>query len=327
MRAMRMQSARGPLISAECHVPDPKADQLLVKIEACGVCRTDLHIVDGELPTPKLPRIPGHEIIGRVSALGSKIQNFQLGQRVGIPWLGYTCGSCNYCLKGNENLCDNAKFTGYDFDGGYAEYVVADARFCFSLPESLDPVQLAPLLCAGLIGWRTLKLSGDGKRIGLYGFGAAAHILCQVAVYQGREVYAFTRKGDTKGQEFARSVGATWAGASNEQPPHLLDSALIFAPAGELIPVALKMVRKGGTVISGGIHMSDIPEFPYELLWGERIIRSVANLTRADAEEFLPLAIKIPIKTTTQKFKLEDANKALDDLRSGALHGAGVLIL
>jgi propanol-preferring alcohol dehydrogenase len=285
-----------------------------------------LHVVDGELPNPKLPLIPGHEIVGRVDAIGEGVENFQLGDRVGVPWLGWTCGQCDYCQSGRENLCDRARFTGYTIDGGYSEFTVADARFCFPLPHKLEAVASAPLLCAGLIGYRTLRKAGDARRIGFYGFGAAAHIAVQVARYEQREVFAFTRPGDKKAQEFARRFGATWAGDSDQLPPKSLDAALIFAPAGQLVPAALRAVRKGGVVVCGGIHMSDIPSFPYKDLWEERSICSVANLTRRDGDEFLSLAPKIPIHTETHPLPLEQANEALDLLRSGRLTGAAVLV-
>jgi alcohol dehydrogenase, propanol-preferring len=306
-------------------LPEPGTGELLLKVDACGVCRTDLHIIDGELKKPHLPLVIGHEIVATVAALGEGTKGFSLGQRVGVPWLGQTCGHCRFCTSGRENLCDNAKFTGYDRDGGYATHTVANANFCFPLPPELSAVDAAPLLCAGLIGWRTLKLAGEGKRIGIYGFGAAAHIVIQVAIYQGREVYGFTRRGDASGQEYARNMGACWAGASDEIPPKPLEAALIFAPAGELIPLALKASDKGAIIVSGGIHMSDIPSFPYDILWEERSIKSVANLTRQDAVEFLEVAFKIPIRTTVHAYKLEEANQALADLRSGKFHGAAVL--
>jgi propanol-preferring alcohol dehydrogenase len=299
---------------------------VLVKVDACGVCRTDLHVVDGELPNPKLPLIPGHEIVGRIEATGAGVEHFTRGKRVGIPWLGWTCGDCDYCRAGRENLCDRARFTGYTIDGGYTEFTVADARFCFPLPGRLDDVATAPLLCAGLIGYRTLRKAGNARRIGFYGFGAAAHIAVQVARFEGREVFAFTRPGDTKAQEFARRFGAAWAGDSDQLPPEPLDAALIFAPAGHLVPSALQAVRKGGVVVCGGIHMSDIPSFPYRDLWEERSICSVANLTRRDGDEFLSLAPQVPIRTETLAFPLEQANEALDRLRSGRLTGAAVLV-
>jgi propanol-preferring alcohol dehydrogenase len=292
-------------------------------VRACGVCRTDLHIVDGELPRPKLPLVPGHEIVATVDEGGSR---FRKGERVGVPWLGWTDGTCRFCRSGRENLCDAARFTGYDVDGGYAERTVADERYCFALPDSYDDLRSAPLLCAGLIGYRTLRLAGDAERIGLYGFGAAAHLLAQVAVHQGRRVFAFTKPGDVDGQRFARGLGATWAGGSDELPPERLDAALLFAPVGALVPEALRAVEKGGTVVSGGIHMSDIPAFPYELLWGERVVRSVANLTRRDGEEFLRIAARVPLRVETQRYALADANEALEALRAGKVRGAAVLV-
>jgi propanol-preferring alcohol dehydrogenase len=300
--------------------------QLLLKVAACGVCRTDLHVADGELSRPKLPLILGHEIVGRVEAMGAEVEGFSLGDRVGVPWLGYTDGTCNYCQAGRENLCDHPLFTGYQIDGGYASYTVADARYAFHLPDRYSDVEAAPLLCGGLIGYRALKLAGDGKRLGIYGFGAAAHIVAQVARHQGREVYAFSRPGDSSAQAFARELGAAWSGGSDEPPPDKLDAAIIFAPVGALVPVALASLRKGGVVVCGGIHMSDIPTFPYDLLWEERVIRSVANLTREDAREFLALAPQIPVKTTVVPMKLEQANEALDRLRQGELTGAAVLV-
>ncbi len=326
MRAMVFEAAGLALALREVPQPVPGPGQVLVKVSACGVCRTDLHVVDGELPNPKLPLIPGHEIVGRVEATGEGADHFHQGERVGIPWLGWTCGRCAYCISGHENLCDHARFTGYTIDGGYAEFTLADARFCFPLPGALDDASSAPLLCAGLIGYRTLRKAGDGKRLGLYGFGAAAHIAVQVARFEGREVFAFTRPGDTKAQDFALRFGAVWAGGSDELPPQLLDAALIFAPAGDLVPAALRSVRKGGNVVCGGIHMSDIPSFPYEILWGERSVCSVANLTRRDGDEFLTLAPKVPVRTETSPFALEQANEALDRMRSGRLTGAAVLV-
>lgn len=326
MRAMVLATPGQRLEEKDYAVPEPGPDDALIKVDACAVCRTDLHVVDGELPKPKLPIVPGHEIVGRVVKVGSSVSNLSGGQRVGVPWLGGTCGSCFYCKSGQENLCDSAVFTGYLKDGGYAEYTLADARFCFPLPESYAGIEAAPLLCAGLIGWRCLKFAGQGKNIGLYGFGAAAHIVIQIARYQGRQLYGFTKPGDKAGQEFARSLGAAWAGGSDKEPPEPLDAAIIFAPVGDLVPAALKAVRKGGVVVCGGIHMTDIPSFPYEILWGERVVRSVANLTREDAREFFELAPKVPVKTTTQTYPLEQANKALDDLRHGRVHGAAVLV-
>ena len=303
---------------AEVPEPQPGPGEILIEVAACGVCRTDLHIVDGELDKPKLPLILGHQIVGRVAGDG---------RRVGVPWLGWTCGECRYCTSGRENLCDRAEFTGYDRDGGFAEYAVADERFCFPLPdESAFPdLAAAPLLCAGLIGFRTLRMAGDAERLGIYGFGAAAHIVAQVARHEGRRIFAFVRPGDEQAQAFATSLGAEWVGASDEQPPEELDAALIFAPAGELVPAALRATAKGGTVVCGGIHMSDIPSFPYEILWGERSVRSVANLTRRDGEEFLELAPRVPVETQVTTYALDDAPKALDDLRSGALSGAAVV--
>jgi propanol-preferring alcohol dehydrogenase len=326
MRAMVFEAARRPLVLRELPTPSPGPEQVLVKVDACGVCRTDLHVIDGDLANPKQTLIPGHEIVGRVAAAGKGAGHFPEGQRVGIPWLGWTCGTCEYCRSGRENLCDRARFTGYTIDGGYAEYAVADARYCFPLPGDLGDVASAPLLCAGLIGFRTLRKAGDARVIGFYGFGAAAHIAIQVARFEKRAVFGFTRSGDTKAQEFARRFGAAWAGGFDELPPELLDAALIFAPAGELVPAALRAVRKGGVVVCGGIHMSDIPSFPYEQLWQERSICSVANLTRRDGDEFLALAPKIPIHTETVLFPLEQANEALDRLRSGRLTGAAVLV-
>jgi alcohol dehydrogenase, propanol-preferring len=326
MQAMILESGRKELRLVEIERPKPAPRQLLIKVSACGVCRTDLHVVDGELPNPKLPLIPGHEIVGRVVALGSEATRFAVGQRVGVPWLGYTCGVCPYCRAEKENLCDNPKFTGYTLDGGYAEYVCADQNYCFAIPEKFDDVSAAPLLCAGLIGYRSLRMTGDAGRIGIYGFGAAAHIIAQVAKYQGREIYAFTRGGDTAAAQLALECGATWTGGSDESPPVELDAAIIFAPVGSLVPIALRAVRKGGTVVCGGIHMSDIPTFPYEILWGERVIRSVANLICRDAEEFLALAPKVPVRTQTTVFSLSQASDALAALRGGKLRGAAVLV-
>ena len=303
--------------------PDPGPGEVLVEVLACGVCRTDLHVVDGDLADPKLPLVPGHQIVARVSAGGER---FAAGDRVGVPWLGWTCGECRYCLSDRENLCDRARFTGYQRDGGYAQLAVADERFCFPIPSGYPDLQAAPLLCAGLIGFRTLKLAGDGERLGIYGFGGAAHIICQVAVHQGWRVFAFTRAGDEETQRFARDLGAEWAGDALGPPPEELDAALIFAPAGELVPAALRAVAKGGTVVCGGIHMSDIPQMPYELLWGERTLRSVANLTRADGEEFLALAPLVPVRTEVETFPLAEANEALDRLRSGRIRGSAVLV-
>jgi propanol-preferring alcohol dehydrogenase len=331
MRAMVLDAPGKPLRSAELEVPDPAPGQVLIEVAACGVCRTDLHIFDGELPHPKLPLVLGHEIVGRVAALGGEAEGFALGDRVGVPWLGGTDGTCRYCREGRENLCDNPRFTGYQIDGGYAGYAAADARFVFKLPEAYSDAEAAPLLCAGLIGYRSLKLAvaplaGEVSRLGIYGFGAAAHIVAQVAKSQGREVYAFTRPGDRPAQDFARSLGAVWAGGSDEAPPQALDAAIIFAPAGALVPAALEAVRKGGVVVCGGIHMSDIPSFPYEILWEERVLRSVANLTREDAREFLALAPNVPVATHVSPIPLDAANEALTRLRRGELTGAAVLI-
>lgn len=323
---MRLESSGGPLLCREVARPVAAAGQVLVKVTACAVCRTDLHVLDGELPNPRLPLIPGHEIVGRIEELGEGVTGFQTGQRVGVPWLGWTCGECGHCRSGRENLCDKAKFTGYTLDGGYAEYTVADARYCFPLPGAESDVSMAPLLCAGLIGYRSLMKTGGARRVGLYGFGAAAHIVIQVARHQGREVYAFTKAGDEEAQNFARRLGAVWAGASDERPPELLDAAIIFAPVGALVPAALRALVKGGTVVCGGIHMSDIPSFPYADLWQERSICSVANLTRSDGDEFLPLAASIPVRVETQSLPLEEANEALARLRAGRLNGAAVLI-
>jgi len=325
MRAMVLHQTHERLVLEERPEPSPGAGQIRVKVEACGVCRTDLHVVDGELPNPELPILPGHEIVGRVDALGAGV-SFDLGARVGVAWLGHTDGTCPYCRSGRENLCDAPLFTGYTRDGGYATHTIADADFVFSLREDVDPVETAPLLCAGLIGWRSLKLAGDGRAIGVYGFGAAGHIIAQVCRWQGRRVFAFTRPGDAAGQAFARSMGADWAGGSDEKPPEPLDAAILFAPVGALVPAALAALRKGGRVVCGGIHMSDIPAFPYELLWEERSIASVANLTRADGHEFLALAAQAKVRTRTKAYPLDKANEALDDLRSGRLEGAAGLV-
>ncbi len=307
-------------------IPEPGPGEIVVRVAACGVCRTDLHVVDGELPDPRLPIIPGHEIVGYVTRLGPEVTTFSVGDRVGIPWLGSTCGACRYCLAGHENLCVSPGFTGYTINGGYAEYAAARADYCFSLPAAYDDAAAAPLLCAGLIGYRSLKLAGPGRELGIYGFGAAAHIVAQVARFQGRRVYAFTRPGDASAQRFARDLGAEWAGGSDEPPPRQLDAAIIFAPVGALVPAALAATVRGGTVVCGGIHMSDIPSFPYELLWHERVLRSVANLTREDATEFLALAPQVPVKTTVETFPLKRANEALARLRDGRLTGAAVLV-
>jgi len=326
MRAMILDAPGQPLRQANIATPKPGAGQLLLRVRACAVCRTDLHVVDDELTQPKLPLIPGHEIVGTLERLGEGVESFKIGDRVGVPWLGWTCGNCAHCQNGQENLCDQAKFTGYTLDGGYAEYTVADQRFCFRLPDFYSDFEAAPLLCAGLIGYRSLVKAGDGKRLGIYGFGAAAHIVAQIAKYQQREIYAFTRPSDEPAKQFAMSLGAVWAGGSNEMPPVKLDAAIIFAPAGELVPQALKAVGKGGVVVCGGIHMSDIPSFPYSILWEERSICSVANLTRGDGEEFLALAPKVPVRTEVQIFPLEEANEALSRLRSGKIQGAAVLV-
>jgi propanol-preferring alcohol dehydrogenase len=323
MRAMVLRAAGTPLEQSELPDPQPGTGQALLRVRACGVCRTDLHVLDGELPRPKLPLVLGHEIVGEVVSSRGR---FEPGDRVGVPWLGWTCGECAYCLTGRENLCDRARFTGYDTDGGYAELCVADERFCFPVPDGFADVQAAPLLCAGLIGYRSLRVAGDAARIGLYGFGAAAHIVCQVALHEGREVYALTRSGDDDAQAFARSLGATWAGDTATRPPAELDAAILFAPAGELVPTALGHVRKGGRVVCAGIHMSDIPSFPYELLWGERVVRSVANLTRSDGEEFLRIAALVPVETRVEELPLGSANEALACLRAGDVRGALVLV-
>jgi propanol-preferring alcohol dehydrogenase len=325
MRAMVLERQREPLRPAELPDPRPGPGQVLVAVAACGVCRTDLHIVDGDLSEPKLPLVPGHQIVGTVAEAGEGAERFGVGDRVGVPWLGWTCGECRYCRSGRENLCDRARFTGYDADGGFAELAVADERFCFPIPAGYPDEQAAPLLCAGLIGYRALRLLGDAERIGLYGFGASAHILCQVAVHQGRQVFAFTRPGDGEGQEFARRLGAGWAGSSEERPPRELDGAIVFAPAGALMVAALRASARGARVISAGIHMSDIPSFPYEILWGERTLGSVANLTRRDGEEFLELAPRVPVRTEVEVYPLTSADEALDAIRSGRLRGAAVL--
>ncbi len=324
---MLFEKTHQPLRMAEVPIPKPGVGQVLVRVRACAVCRTDLHVVDGELSKPKLPLIPGHEIVGIVEEKGTGVDRFKIGDRVGIPWLGWTCGICSYCVGGHENLCDQARFTGYTIDGGYAEYTVADQRFCFAIPDSYGDAEAAPLLCAGLIGYRSLVKAGNGKRLGIYGFGAAAHIVAQVARYQKRDIYGFTRPGDEEAKKFALALGAVWAGGSNELPPFQLDAAILFAPVGELVPQALRSLAKGGIVVCGGIHMSDIPSFPYEILWEERSICSVANLTRRDGEEFLALAPKVPVRTKVQTFPLEEANVALNQLRSGKVQGAAVLVM
>lgn len=326
MRTMSLDAPRRPLRLVSAAVPTPAPGQVQLRVRACAVCRTDLHVVDGELTDSKLPLVPGHEIIGSVSALGPGVDRFSLGQRVGVPWLGWTCGICAFCRSGRENLCPNARFTGYQIDGGYAEYAVADQRFCFAIPDTFSDVEAAPLLCAGLIGYRSLRMAGDARRLGLYGFGAAAHIIAQVARWQGRRLFAFTSPGDTAAQDFARELGAEWAGGSDQPPPEPLDAAIIFAPVGKLVPAALRAVERGGTVVCAGIHMSPIPSFPYDILWGERVVRSVANLTRQDGEAFLELAPKVPVKTGPLPYGLEQANQALDDLRAGRLQGAAVLV-
>ncbi|MBZ4420689.1 zinc-dependent alcohol dehydrogenase family protein [Myxococcus sp. RHSTA-1-4] len=325
MRAMVLRAPGQPLREERLPIPRPGPEELLLRVHACAVCRTDLHVVDGELPHPKLPLVPGHEVVATVVSTGERVRAFPEGTRVGVPWLGWSCGQCRYCVSGRENLCDLARFTGYQADGGYAEYMVAHERFCFPLPAGYSHVHAAPLMCAGLIGFRCLRMTGDAERLGLYGFGAAAHVLLQVARYQGRRVFAFTRPGDVDGQRFARELGAVWAGGSDTPPPEPLDAAILFAPVGALVPVALAAVEKGGVVVCGGIHMSDIPAFPYALLWGERVVRSVANLTRADALDFLALAPSVPVRTEVQVFPLSEANAALSALRAGHVRGAAVL--
>jgi len=327
MRVMIFEKPGKDLSLREMDLPEPGAEQVLLRVHACAVCRTDLHVIDGELSDPKIPLIPGHEIVGTVATVGAGVTRFKVGDRLGVPWLGWTCGECSFCREGQENLCDRAKFTGYTLDGGYAEYAVADQRFCFPIPEEYSDIEAAPLLCAGLIGYRSLVKAGNGSRLGIYGFGAAAHIVAQVANYQKREIYAFTRPGDSEAQQFALSLGAVWAGSSDVLPPVKLDAAIIFAPVGALVTQALKTVRKGGTVVSGGIHMSDIPSFPYALLWEERSICSVANLTRRDGAEFMQLAPKVPVRTQVETFALAEANEALQRLRSGRIHGAAVLVV
>jgi propanol-preferring alcohol dehydrogenase len=328
MKAMVLESPGKPLVLKDVPVPEPDENQVLIKIHACGVCRTDLHIVDGELTNPKLPLIIGHEIVGSIEKLGKNVNEFKHGEKVGVPWLGYTDGSCKYCRRGEENLCENAKFTGYTIDGGYAEYTVADKHYVFRIPEGFDDSHAAPLLCAGLIGYRSYRMIGkDFETLGIYGFGAAAHVIAQVAVHQGKKIYAFTKPGNEEGKEFARKLGAVWAGDSTQMPPVKLDASIIFAPVGSLIPAALKASDRGGVVICGGIHMSDIPQFPYDILWEEREIKSVANLTRRDGEELLEIAPKVPVKTEITLYPLEKANEALNDLRSGKLHGAAVLTM
>jgi propanol-preferring alcohol dehydrogenase len=327
MKAMVLDATGRPLRQAEVPRPVPGEDEVLLKVSACGVCRTDLHVLDGDLPQPKLPLILGHEIVGVVVSKGAHVERFAIGQRLGVPWLGHSCGHCRYCASGRENLCDAALFTGYTLDGGYAEYKVANQRYCFPLPEGYTDAEAAPLLCAGLIGYRALLAAGDAERLGIYGFGAAAHIIAQVARAQGRKVFAFTRPEDVAAQRFAIDLGATWAGDSAAAPPEEMDAAIIFAPVGALITQALQHVAKGGTVVCAGIHMSDVPGFPYSILWGERTVRSIANLTRRDGEEFLDLAPKLGIRTEVESFRLESANEALDRLRQGKVHGAAVLVM
>ena len=326
MHAMVLERPGEQLKALKLPIPLPGAGEVLIKVQACGICRTDLHIVDGELPKPKLPLIPGHQVVGTVEAVGKGVKGVHTGDVVGVPWLGGTCGRCRFCMSGRENLCDKAIFTGYRRQGGFAEYCCAKADYCLHLPEEFQAVQAAPLLCAGVIGYRSLRMAGDGKRLGIYGFGSAAHIVTQVALWEGRHVYAFTRRGDDAGQRFALEVGACWAGASTQRPPVELDAAIIFAPAGELVPLALRAVGKGGVVVCGGIHMSPIPGFSYELLWGERRLVSVAHMTRLDGEEFLELALRVPVATTVEVFPLEQANEALAALRAGRIRGAGVLV-
>jgi len=325
MRAMVLHQANRPLRLEERAVPEPGPGQVLVRVSACGVCRTDLHVCDGELTEPKLPLVPGHEVVGRVAALGAGVERFAEGVRVGVPWLGWTCGSCRFCAAGRENLCEAARFTGYTLDGGYADYMVADQRYCFPLGDGMSDVEAAPLLCAGLIGYRSLRLAGEAEKLGLYGFGAAAHIVAQVARHQGRQVFAFVRPGDRAAKDFARRLGAVWVGDSDETPPEELDAAILYAPVGALVPAALRAVAPGGTVVCAGIHMSDIPSFPYDILWRERKLLSVANLTRRDGEEFLALAPEIPVETQVEALPLEQANEALSRLRDGRLQGAAVL--
>jgi alcohol dehydrogenase, propanol-preferring len=326
MLAMRLDRTGERLVAVEVPVPKPSPRQVLLRVRACAVCRTDLHVVDGDLPNPKLPIVPGHEIVGEVVGLGARTERFAIGARIGVPWLGWTCGECRFCRSGRENLCDRALYTGYTLDGGYAEYLVADERYCFPIPPEYDDLEAAPLLCAGLIGYRSLRMAGDAERLGIYGFGAAAHIVTQVARHEGRRVFAFTRPGDLEAQAFARKTGAVWAGDSTVPAPEELDAAIIFAPVGSLVPAALRATSRGGIVVAGGIHMSDIPAFRYELLWGERVLRSVANLTRQDGVDFLELAPRVPVRVETHPYPLAEAQAALDDLRSGSYSGAAVLI-
>jgi alcohol dehydrogenase, propanol-preferring len=326
MDVMLLEAPGQPLRLAQVPIPGPGRGELLLRVRACGICRTDLHVADGELPNPKLPLVLGHEIVGTVEACGPDVSRFSPGDRVGVPWLGWTCGKCPFCRSGRENLCDRPRFTGYQVDGGYAEYAVADERFCFPIPARYSDLEAAPLLCAGLVGYRSLRMAGDPRRLGLYGFGAAAHLVAQIAVHQGRHVFAFTREGDREGQDFARELGATWAGASTESPPELLDAAIIFAPVGALIPVALQSVQKGGTVVCAGIHMSPVPSFPYAILWGERSIRSVANLTRQDGEEFFRVATRVSLQVSAEPLPLVQATEGLSRLRAGLVKGALVLV-
>ena len=327
MRAALFDSPGSPLRLADIELPSPGPQEVLLRNRVCAVCRTDLHIVDGDLNVPSTPLIPGHQIVAEVAKVGNEVKHLQVGDRIGVPWLGKTCGHCNFCVNEQENLCDKARFTGLHINGGFAEYSIADSRFCFSMDSSLDHLQLAPLLCGGLIGYRAYRMIGDAKKVGFYGFGSAAHILLQLAVYEDRKVFAFTRDGDSESQLFARQLGAYWAGGSGDHPPERLDAAIIFAPVGELVPVALRTVQKGGVVVCAGIHMSEIPSMPYELLWGERTVRSVANLTRRDGWEFLELAAKIPVRTSVQSYPLEKVNQALDDLRDGNINGSAVILL
>ena len=327
MRAMVLDKPGDPLRLRDIPQPTPSAGQILIKVHACGVCRTDLHVVDGDLTEPSLPIVPGHQIVGTAAEVGEGVDSVKVGQRIGVPWLGGSCGVCRYCRTERENLCDSARYTGYQINGGFAEYCVAESRFCFPIPENYPDLQAAPLLCAGLIGYRSFRMTGDAERLGFYGFGAAAHILIQVARFEGRQVYAFTRKGDTASQTFAKKLGAVWTGDSDTAPPEPLDAAIIFAPVGELVPAALKAVAKGGVVVCAGIHMSDIPSFPYSILWEERVVRSVANLTRRDGEEFLALAPKVPVRTEVHQYSLENAGAALDDLREGRFDGAAVIVV
>ncbi len=324
---MVLEKRSTPLVLIELEIPKPNANQVLIKVKACAVCRTDLHILDGELKEPKLPLVLGHEIVGEIVELGNKVKGLKTGDLIGVPWLGESCDTCRFCKSGKENLCDSAKFTGYQIDGGYAEYAVANSKYCFKMPKDYSAINTAPLLCAGLIGYRSYKMTGKSEKIGLYGFGAAAHIIAQVAVFEGKELYAFTKPGDADTQNFALTLGCKWAGDSDKLPPDELDSAIIFAPAGSLVPAALKAVSKGGTVVCAGIHMSDIPSFSYDLLWGEREIKSVANLTRKDGEEFFNIAPKVPVKTEVETFALEQANGALEKVRNGKINGAAVLVM